>query len=87
MQKENRKRLLNTDEAAQYLTSRSGLNVRAMTMCGWRMQGKGPSYHKIGGLVGYVVADLDAFVRDTLVEVERKPCRMMPARRSSSVVG
>jgi len=91
MQKEqDHKNLLTTDQAAAYLTSGSGLNIRSVTLSGWRMNKKGPNYHKIGGLVGYAVVDLDAFLRDTLIEVERKPCRVMPARRSnqsSSAVG
>jgi len=48
-------RYLDTKRAAEYL----GLKYGALS--GWRFQGKGPKYIKMGGAVRYKVEDLDDF--------------------------
>ena len=46
------------------LTSEAGayLDVRPSTLTTWRSNGQGPAYVKLGGLVRYRRADLDAFI-------------------------
>lgn len=45
------------EAAAAYLGGLSKL-----TLAGWRTKGRGPVYHKAGGLVRYLQADLDAWM-------------------------
>lgn len=52
---------LSTVEAAAFL------GVGYSTMKKWRAQGVGPRYAKVGSLVLYRPADLEAFVEDALV--------------------
>lgn len=46
-----------TPEAAEYLGG-----LKPNTLEGWRVQGIGPRYIKIGRLVRYSIADLDAYL-------------------------
>jgi excisionase family DNA binding protein len=48
--------LIDTNKAAEYL------DVKPNTLEGWRIQGKGPSYKKIGRLVRYTTDELDAYI-------------------------
>lgn len=54
--------LLSTPRAAEYM----GLSNR--TLEEWRRHGKGPRHMKVGRLVRYDPADLDAFLDTTYVE-------------------
>ena len=51
------RRLVNERDAGEYL---GGIPVK--TMRNWRSRGEGPSFVKLGALVRYDVADLDAYV-------------------------
>jgi len=82
---EDHKKLLTTDQAAVYLTSRSGFNIRVGMMNSWRINKKGPRYHKVAGLVGYDVTDLDAFLRASLVPIESKPVRVIARPMSAAM--
>lgn len=48
---------LSPQEAASHL----GLSVS--TLAKFRLDGSGPSFHKLGGRVAYAMADLDAWAR------------------------
>lgn len=50
-------KLLDTIQAAEYLG-----NLKPNTIEGWRVAGKGVPYIKIGRLVRYRIADLDAYL-------------------------
>ena len=50
------KQLLNSDEAAEYL------GLKRTTLEAWRCRGGGPLYLKLGRIVKYRLADLDAFI-------------------------
>lgn len=52
-------KLLDTAAAAEKLT------VKKNTLEIWRLQGKGPTYRKIGRLVRYAESDLDAYIDST----------------------
>lgn len=41
------------------------LRVHVLTLARWRMNGTGPTYHKIGHLVRYSRADLDLYLSGT----------------------
>jgi predicted DNA-binding transcriptional regulator AlpA len=43
-------------------------DVALQTVYGWNKSGSGPAYLKIGGLVRYRVADVEAWERSRLVE-------------------
>ena len=58
--------LLNTAEAAAYL------RMKPQTLNKWRCLKEGPSYVKIGRMVFYKPADLDAFVNAGAVSPEAK---------------
>jgi len=58
--------LLNTQEAADYL------RMKPQTLNKWRCLKEGPSYVKIGRMVFYKPADLDAFVSAGVVSPEAK---------------
>jgi Helix-turn-helix domain len=45
------------DDAARYL------GHKPKTLAMWKLQGRGPRAHKVGGRVFYYRADLDAFIR------------------------
>jgi len=49
-------RLLSEQQVEQFY----GLRVR--TLQRWRLESRGPRYRKLGGLVRYVVSDLDAWI-------------------------
>lgn len=49
--------LVSTPQAAEYLG-----NLKPNTLEGWRVQGIGPRYRKIGRLVRYSLDDLDAYI-------------------------
>ena len=51
------KHLVSTTEAAEYLGGH-----KPNTLEGWRVQGSGPRYIKVGRLVRYRVTDLDAYL-------------------------
>lgn len=51
----NGNRYLNTHQAGEYL----GLSPR--TLDRYRVKGGGPVYHRLGGRVRYLVADLEAW--------------------------
>ncbi len=38
------------------------------TLAQWRYLGKGPAYHKVGGSIRYLQADLDAFLAEHRVD-------------------
>lgn len=57
-----KRRRLNTTEAAQYL------GVRPGTLEVWRSLGKGPRYIKLGTRVVYESSDLDTFAASRTVE-------------------
>ncbi|MBU1980423.1 MAG: helix-turn-helix domain-containing protein [Gammaproteobacteria bacterium] len=48
--------LIDTVKAAEYL------DVKPNTLEGWRIQGKGPAYKKIGRLVRYTTDELNAYI-------------------------
>jgi len=52
------KELVTTDDAAKYLG-----NLKTNTLEGWRIRGYGPRYIKVGRLVRYDLADLDAYIQ------------------------
>lgn len=49
--------LVTTEQAAAYLGG-----LKPNTLEGWRIRGEGPPYKKIGRLVRYSLADLDAYL-------------------------
>lgn len=49
--------LVDTHKAAEYLGG-----LKPNTLEGWRVQGVGPRFFKIGRLVRYSVDDLDAYI-------------------------
>ncbi len=51
------KQLLDTHNAAKYLG-----DLRPNTLEGWRVKGIGPRWMKIGKLVRYDIAELDAYL-------------------------
>lgn len=51
------KKLADTQQAAEHLGG-----LKPNTLEGWRVQGIGPRYVKIGRLVRYRLADLDAYL-------------------------
>ena len=53
----NARQLVTTSQAAEILG-----NLKPNTLEGWRIQGIGPRYRKIGRLVRYSIADLDAYL-------------------------
>jgi hypothetical protein len=54
--------ILDTAQAAHYLKfSKSSLEA-------WRLEGRGPAYHKPSGRVKYRLSDLDAFMNASRVE-------------------
>ena len=57
-----KRRRLNTPDAAEYL------GVKRGTMEVWRSLGKGPRYVKLGTRVVYEIEDLDAFAASRVVE-------------------
>ncbi len=48
--------LVNEKEAAEIL------NIKRQTLSNWRAEGVGPRYRKVGRLVRYHLADLQAFI-------------------------
>jgi len=78
-----KERVLNTDEAARYLSERTGLTIRAGTMACWRFDNRGPRYRKVGGFVRYAVEDLDAFIAKTLVRIETKTRVRVPRQATA----
>lgn len=54
--KETRPRVLNTSEAADYLS------LRRATLETWRSRGGGPKFSKLGRRVVYRIEDLEAFL-------------------------
>jgi excisionase family DNA binding protein len=52
---------LNNEEAAKYL------GLKAATLNKWRVYGEGPPFIKVGRLVRYRRADLDAYLSGRLV--------------------
>lgn len=53
--------LLNEAEAAAFL------GIEAKTLTRWRWAGKGPKYVKVGALVRYNLADLEAYITGATV--------------------
>lgn len=53
----NATQLVATPQAAEYLGG-----LKPNTLEGWRIQGIGPKYRKIGRLVRYRLEDLDAYL-------------------------
>lgn len=54
--------------SAEFLTTAQTadvLRVHILTLARWRMNGTGPTYHKIGHLVRYSRADLDLYLSGT----------------------
>ncbi len=49
-------RTLRTPEAARYI------GIRPNTLEGWRIQKKGPKFHRVGRLIIYFREDLDAYL-------------------------
>jgi Helix-turn-helix domain len=49
--------LISTQHAAEYLG-----DLKPNTLEGWRTQGVGPTYKKIGRLVRYSLDDLDSYI-------------------------
>lgn len=56
-----KKERLNNEEAAKYL------GLKAATLNKWRVYGEGPPFIKVGRLVRYRRADLDAYLSGRLV--------------------
>ena len=56
--KTNQRVFLDTPEAANYL------GLQSSTLEAWRCRGGGPAFVKLGRLVRYRHADLDAFIED-----------------------
>jgi hypothetical protein len=52
-----------TKSAAEYLGLSSGVTLK-----GWRSNGKGPRYVKIGGKVFYLERDLNAFIESNTID-------------------
>jgi predicted DNA-binding transcriptional regulator AlpA len=55
--------------AITYLRTREAaerLRVAASTLANWRSQGRGPRYARLGGVIVYPAAELDAFVEANL---------------------
>ncbi len=50
-------KLVATPSAAEYLG-----DFKPNTLEGWRIQGVGPRFYKIGRLIRYSLADLDAYI-------------------------
>ena len=51
-------RLITEEDAADILF------IRPKTLSHWRVEGKGPTYKKIGGAVRYSISDLEKFIRE-----------------------
>jgi excisionase family DNA binding protein len=47
-------------------TAGAYLGVKKLTLCDWRTKGVGPSYLKVGSLVRYRQADLDAWLESRI---------------------
>ncbi|MGP9537009.1 helix-turn-helix domain-containing protein [Brachybacterium sp. AOP43-C2-M15] len=45
--------------------------IPAPTLAGWRYQGKGPRYMKLGGAVRYRLEDVEAFENENLIGADR----------------
>jgi excisionase family DNA binding protein len=61
--------LLSTDQVAEYL------GIAVNTLEKWRVQGKGPAYHKLGVFIRYRKSDVDAWIdrqRINTTEDERR---------------
>jgi len=54
-------KLVTTEQAAEYIGGDDN-PLKTNTLEGWRVQGIGPRYIKIGRLVRYRVEDLDTFL-------------------------
>jgi hypothetical protein len=54
----NATKFVTTPQAAEYLGG-----LKPNTLEGWRIQGIGPAYHKVGRLVRYSLDDLDAYLK------------------------
>ncbi len=54
---------MNTKQAAEYLGLKYG------TLHGWRFQGTGPKYVKMGGAVRYRIEDLDDFASSNMPDL------------------
>jgi hypothetical protein len=54
-------KLVTTEQAAEYIGG-DDKPLKTNTLEGWRVQGIGPRYIKIGRLVRYRVEDLDTFL-------------------------
>ena len=53
--------LVTTTQAAEYLGG-----LKPNTLEGWRVQGTGPRYRKIGRLVRYALHDLDGYIAEQI---------------------
>src|SRR5260370_247318 len=80
-------KMFNTDDAAAWLSARTGFDIRTRTLTRWRQLDRGPHYHKIGGLVGYTVADLEAFLRDSRVRIAPQSQRVRPRAATRAAIG
>ena len=63
MLEQNQSRLLNTSEAAEYLS------LKPQTLHNYRHYSKPPTYIKIGRRIAYKLSDLDDFIRVNRVEL------------------
>lgn len=59
-------KLLTDKEAAEYLT------LSVSTLRAWRLKGVGPSYRKLEGAVRYNILDLNDFVDNNLINLNKK---------------
>ena len=58
----------NTKRAAAFL------GVSSHTLEKWRAKERGPRYHRLGGMIRYVQADLEAFQAESVVDpMDAKP--------------
>ena len=58
--------MMNTDQAADYLTNTLGVPVRATTLKRKRFAGGGPLFHRFGRIALYAPHDLDAWAKEQI---------------------
>lgn len=61
--------LLDTSDVARFL------GVASNTLEKWRIQGRGPAYHRVGVFIRYRQSDIDAWLAGQRVETEVEALR------------
>jgi hypothetical protein len=61
-----KKKFHDTHGAAKYLAG-DEKPLKTNTLEGWRVQGRGPKFYRIGGLIRYDEADLDSWLEQQAV--------------------